>query len=213
MPGRTQNYMATSATVYIVSEDAAAGDCVRALVQADGLNAECYPSAEAFLACCDAARPGCVVLDVEKSGMDEVEFLRQSTEKDIRAPVIALSATSDASRVVEVMKAGVTDFMEKPLNLEDLLERIRHAVGRDLEVRRRKSERQEAISRWVALTPRERRVVELVVAGLTNREIAAELGVTTKTVEVHRSNVMRKMKAENLVDLVRMAVRAGITAD
>lgn len=204
--------MVTSATVFFVSDDDAAGDCVRALVRADGLNAECCPSAEAFLARCNAAQPGCVILDVERSGMDEVEFLRKFTEKDIRIPVIALSGTADASRVVEVMKAGVMDFIEKPLNLEVLLERIRHAVGQDLEVRRRKSEREEAISRWVGLTPRERKVIELVVAGLTNKEIAAELGVTTKTVEVHRSNLMRKMRAENLVDLVRMAVRAGIAA-
>ena len=197
-------------TVFVVDDDLAFCDALKWLIESDGLVAETYPSPEAFFDAITPDRPGCVVLDLRLPGMSGLEVHEQLTRHQIRIPVIIITAYGTLSTAVRAMKGGALDVFEKPVNDEVLLARIREAITIDAERRVRESWRQEVRMRVAELTPREHQIMDLVVAGNPNKRIAADLGVSEKTVEVHRKRVMKKLKVKAAVDLVRIVMTSGV---
>jgi len=191
-------------TVFVVDDDPAMRDSLCWLLQSVELHVETYPSADAFLAAYDAGRPGCLVLDVRMPGMSGLNLQDELRARHIRLPIIMLSGHAEVPTAVRALKAGAIDFMEKPFSDELLLDRIRQAIDLDREQRDAEAQRAAVAERYALLTPREREVMELVTAGKANKVIAAELGLSPKTVEVHRAAVMDKMRADSVADLVRM---------
>jgi len=191
-------------TVFVVDDDPAMRDSLCWLLQSVDLHVETYPSADAFLAAYDAGRPGCLVLDVRMPGMSGLNLQDELRARHIRLPIIMLSGHAEVPTAVRALKAGAIDFMEKPFSDELLLDRIRQAIDLDREQRDAEAQRAAVAERYALLTPREREVMELVTAGKANKVIAAELGLSPKTVEVHRAAVMDKMRADSVADLVRM---------
>ena len=191
-------------TVFVVDDDPAMRDSLCWLLQSVDLHVETYPSADAFLAAYDAGRPGCLVLDVRMPGMSGLNLQDELRARHIRLPIIMLSGHAEVPTAVRALKAGAIDFMEKPFSDELLLDRIRQAIDLDREQRDAEARRTAVAERYALLTPREREVMELVTAGKANKVIAAELGLSPKTVEVHRAAVMDKMRADSVADLVRM---------
>ena len=200
----TGTAMPPEPTVFVVDDDPAMRDSLCWLLQSVDLHVETYPSADAFLAAYDAARPGCLVLDVRMPGMSGLNLQDELRARDIRLPIIMLSGHAEVPTAVRALKAGAIDFMEKPFSDELLLDRIRQAIDLDREQRDAGARRAAVAERYALLTPREREVMELVTAGKANKVIAAELGLSPKTVEVHRAAVMDKMHADSVADLVRM---------
>jgi len=196
--------MAPDPTVFVVDDDPAMRDSLCWLLQSVDLHVETYPSADAFLAAYDAGRPGCLVLDVRMPGMSGLNLQDELRARNIRLPIIMLSGHAEVPTAVRALKAGAIDFMEKPFSDELLLDRIRQAIDLDRERRDAGARRAAVAERYALLTPREREVMELVTAGKANKVIAADLGLSPKTVEVHRAAVMDKMHADSVADLVRM---------
>ena len=191
-------------TVFVVDDDPAMRDSLCWLLQSVDLHVETYPSADAFLAAYDPGRPGCLVLDVRMPGMSGLNLQDELRTRHIRLPIIMLSGHAEVPTAVRALKAGAIDFMEKPFSDELLLDRIRQAIDLDREQREAEARRTAVAARYALLTPREREVMELVTAGKANKVIAADLGLSPKTVEVHRAAVMDKMRADSVADLVRM---------
>jgi len=191
-------------TVFVVDDDPAMRDSLCWLLQSVDLHVETYPSADAFLAAYDPGRPGCLVLDVRMPGMSGLNLQDELRTRHIRLPIIMLSGHAEVPTAVRALKAGAIDFMEKPFSDELLLDRIRQAIDLDREQREAEARRTAVAARYALLTPREREVMELVTAGKANKVIAADLGLSPKTVEVHRAAVMDKMHADSVADLVRM---------
>lgn len=189
--------------VYIVDDDPMARQRIVELVAARGVRTESYATAEEFLERFDRRRAGCLILDLRLPGIDAIELQRQLIEQGIRLPVVVITAYADIRSAVEAMRTGAITFLEKPLNDEELWENI----CRGLERHRRECERSartaELRRRYAELSTRERRVMEMVVAGKLNKSIAAELEISLRTVELCRASVFRKMGVESLVDLVR----------
>jgi FixJ family two-component response regulator len=200
----TDTAMPPEPTVFVVDDDPAMRDSLCWLLQSVDLHVETYPSADAFLAAYDVGRPGCLVLDVRMPGMSGLNLQDELRARHIRLPIIMLSGHAEVPTAVRALKAGAIDFMEKPFSDELLLDRIRHAIDLDREQRDAEARRSAVAERYALLTPREREVMELVTAGKANKVIAAELGLSPKTVEVHRAAVMDKMQADSVPDLVRM---------
>lgn len=200
-----------AATVFVVDDDEAVRQSAEMLVRSVGLAVEAYPTAQAFLQAYDPSRPGCLLLDLRMPGMSGLELQRTLKERDVTLPVIIMTGHGDVPVAVQAFKDGAVDFIEKPYSKQMLLERIRDAVARDARSRLERSARAKIETRLNRLTPRETSVMERVVAGLSNKEIARDLGVSSKTVEVHRAHVMQKMEADSLADLVKqvMTVRGG----
>ena len=196
--------MTTEPTVFVVDDDDAVCASLRCLLESLGLRVETYGSAEAFLAAHDHDRPGCLVLDVRMSAMDGLALQTRLAAMDADIPIIIMTGHGDVSTAVRAMRAGAVDFLEKPVDDRVLLERIRDALARDDHHRRQHATELETQQRLASLTPRERQVLELVLVGKPNKQIAAQLGVTTKTVEAHRQKMMQKMGAANLTTLVRV---------
>jgi RNA polymerase sigma factor (sigma-70 family) len=200
-------------TVFLVDDDAAVRDSLCRLLEADGLPVECYSSGEEFLAGYRPGAAGCLVLDVAMPGMSGLELADVLAARGIQLPIIYLTAHGDIPMSVRAMKAGAEDFFEKPVKGEALIARIHDALARDS--RRREG---EAISiavrqRLSDLTPREREVMMLVIHGHHNKEIAKRLGISHRTVELHRSRVMHKTGAATLFELASMATAAGLPVD
>lgn len=196
-------------TVYVVDDDAAMHKILRRLVGSVGLRVETFGSASEFL---DVASPhtvGCAILDVRMPGMSGLDLQRELRERRIWLPVIIVSGHADVSMAVRAMKAGAYDFIEKPFNDHELLEKVQKALEYGDQVRQTEQRRQLIDDRIATLTPRERQVMEMVVNGMANKQVAAELGLSEKTIEVHRKHVMDKMQAGNVADLIRMAMRAS----
>jgi FixJ family two-component response regulator len=166
---------------------------------------EAYASAQDFLAAYEPGRPGCLVLDVRMPEMSGLELQRELTNRAIDLPVIILTGHGNVQVAVHAMKAGAIDFVEKPFDNEFLLDRIQKAVTESLRAGSERARRNEISERMQLLTPRERQVLDLVVAGETNKGVARHLDISEKTVEIHRAKVMRKMQAKSLADLVKMA--------
>jgi two-component system, LuxR family, response regulator FixJ len=196
--------------VHVVDDDEAMCEALQWLLESAGLRAETYTSAEAFLDAYQPAQPGCLVVDVRMRGMSGLDLQRRLVEQKIGIPVIIITGHGDVPMAVRAVKAGAVDFLEKPVNDELLVERIRSALELDARRREDVGQRNLAAARLARLTPREREVIDLLVACKINKQIAAELGMSEKTVEVHRRHIMRKLQVKSAAELVRAALLWGI---
>jgi FixJ family two-component response regulator len=195
--------------VYIIDDDDAMRQGMMFLLRSSGLTVECFSSGPEFLAKVDASAPGCILLDVRMPGMSGLELQEELVRRGIRMPVILVTGHGNVPMAVKAMRSGAFDFVEKPFEGPFLLERIRLAIAADVEARGDESRLRELRDRVARLTPREREVMALVVEGMLNKQIAASLNISMKTVENHRAHVMEKLGANSLADLVRMAVSLG----
>ncbi|HUU95555.1 MAG TPA: response regulator [Phycisphaerae bacterium] len=197
-------------TVSVVDDDEALCEGLRWLLESEALNVETHTSAEAFLDAYDPDCPGCLVLDVRMGGMSGLELQAKLAEQELSVPVIVLTGHADVPMAVQATKAGAVEFLQKPVDDQVLLDCIHRAIELDAQVRERQAADAEFAARIELLTPRQREVLDLVVAGKANKQIAAGFGVSPRTVEVHRKRIMRKLRVKSSVDLVRnvMALRA-----
>lgn len=198
--------MPADPTVFVVDDDPAMCSSLRWLLQSVGLSVETYATAEEFLAAYDPQRAGCLILDVRMPGMSGLNLQEELAARDIILPIIVITAYAEVPTAIRALKSGAVDFLEKPFSDEILLERVREAIETDREARKIRLERAAVAARFDLLTPREREVMALVTEGKANKVIAAELGLSPKTVEVHRAAVMDKMQADSVADLVRLAI-------
>ena len=196
-------------TVFVVDDDRAMRDSLSWLLDSVGLRVRSYATAAEFLADHDPAQPGCLVLDVRMPGMSGLDLQAELARRGVELPTIVITGHAEVSMAVRAVKAGALDFIEKPFSDQLLLDRVRQALEIDLEAREVRRRREDARRRLATLTAREREVLDLVVAGKANKEIASALGLSTKTVEVHRAHVMSKMCVDSLAELIRITLLAG----
>jgi RNA polymerase sigma factor (sigma-70 family) len=201
--------MTSDATVFVVDDDQAMRTSLQWLIESTGMSVRTYESADVFLASYYPGRPGCLLLDVRMPGMSGLELQSHLAREGYRLPVILITGHGDVAMAVKAMKAGAVDFIEKPFHDEDLLRSIGRALDHDRRHRANQNARAEIAARLAELTPREHEVMAMVTDGKSNKDIAAALGVSAKTVEAHRARVMEKMRAESLAELVRMALIAA----
>ena len=197
--------MTTEKTVYVVDDDEAVRRFLRGLIGSIGLRVKTYASAQEFLDGYEAGSPGCLLLDIRMPDMSGLELQAELRRREIDIPVIILTGHGDVKVAVHAMKAGAVDFIEKPFNNELLLHAIQKVLADSLHSSGTRVRRQEILQRLETLTTRERQVLGLVVAGETNKGVARRLGISEKTVEIHRARVMEKMQAKSLAELVKMA--------
>ncbi|MGE5297474.1 MAG: response regulator transcription factor [Solirubrobacterales bacterium] len=195
--------------VFVVDDDEAVCESLRLLIGDIGLEVRTFNSAKQFLDQYDSSRPGCLVLDVRMSGMSGLELQSRLVEMAVRIPTIIITGHADVPMAVEAMKSGAMDFIEKPFRDQVLLDSIQKAIDMDLRSRRQHQERQDVQSRIGLLTQREREVMDRLVAGKSNKTIAFDLGISQKTVDFHRANILEKVGVSSVVELVRLTQRAG----
>ncbi len=193
-------------TVFIVDDDLQVREFLRATVESAQLAVESFDTAEDFINSLDASRPGCVMVDVKLSGMNGLELQERLKERSINLPVIMMSGYGDIRMAVRAMKKGAISFIEKPVSAETVLDSVREAIAKDEKRREEEKVIEQVTQRLLRLTPRELEVMELVVAGNANKEVAAKLQLSEKTIEIHRAHVMKKMQAESVAELVRLAI-------
>src|SRR5438128_2676572 len=198
--------------VFVVDDDLSVRRSTERLLRTAGLKVQTFTSAREFLKNPPPEGPACLVLDVRMPGLSGIELQRELTQCGIQIPIIFITAHGDIPMTVRAMKAGAVEFLTKPFRDQDLLDAIQIALERDRTRRAQEAEVAKLRERYESLTPREREVMPLVVSGLLNKQIAAEIGASEATVKVHRSQLMRKMGAESVADLVRMAAEMGIPA-
>ena len=196
-------------TVFIVDDDQGVRDSVKILMHSISIESEVFSSADDFLRQYDPKRAGCLVLDVRMPGMSGIELQKRLTELGSTLPIIFLTAHGDVPMAVEAVKAGAMDFVQKPFRDQELIDKIQEAFGEDARVRKELEERNRIVERLTSLTPREREVLEMVVLGHANKVIAIDLGLSQRTVEIHRARVMSKMNARSVSQLVQMVMRAS----
>jgi len=196
-------------SVYVVDDDSAVRDSLRWLLESVGKSVVCFADADAFNRSFDADDASCVLVDIRLPAVSGLELQQRLRETHPEVPVIIITGHGDVPAAVQAMKAGAIDFLEKPFSDHRLLDCIERAVRQRKARHMRHETREQIHERLEQLTPRECEVLDLVVAGRLNKQIAADLGLSPKTVEVHRAHVMQKMKAESLAQLVRMTVLAG----
>ena len=196
--------------VFIVDDDASFRESLKDLIESVGLRAEVFASAQEFLRSKCPDVPGCLVLDVRLKGLSGLDLQKRMAENGMEIPIIFMTGHGDIPMTVQAMKAGAVEFLTKPFRDQDLLDAIQQALERDRESREQRTKIEELHIRYRSLTPREREVMALVVAGLLNKQIAGELGTSEASVKVHRQHVMEKIGAGSLAELVRMADKLGI---
>src|SRR6266853_2144550 len=201
---------ASSPTVFVVDDDAALRKALSRLLRSAGIGVAAFASPTEFLAQYDPATPGCLVLDIAMPGFNGLQLQTTLGEKRSILPIVFLTGHGDVSKSVQAMKHGAFDFLTKPVKDKDLLTAVRAAIERDAVVRQEQAKLSEICARLDTLTPREREVLEHVVAGKLNKQIASDLGITEATVKMHRARVMTKMKVQGVADLVRLAEICGI---
>ena len=195
--------------VFVVDDDRAMRDSLRWLLESIGLSVRTYATATEFLDDHDPAQPGCLVLDVRMPGMSGLDLQTELAQRGAELPTIVVTGHAEVAMAVRAVKAGAIDFIEKPFSDQLLLDRVRQALEIDRQSREVRMRREEARRRLASLSAREREVLGLVAAGKANKEIAAALGLSPKTVEVHRAHVMAKMAVDSLAELIRVALLAG----
>jgi FixJ family two-component response regulator len=198
--------------VFVVDDDRSIRESLRRLLTSVGLTVEVFPSAQAFLSSPRRHVPGCLVLDVRLPGLSGLDLQRELASTDAPLPIIFLTGHGDIPMSVRAMKAGAVEFLTKPFREQDLLDAIRNAIDRDRAARTERQELADLRRRYTSLTPRERDVLAGIVAGLLNKQIAAELGTSEVTVKEQRAHVMQKMQVGSVAELVLIASRLGITA-
>jgi FixJ family two-component response regulator len=196
--------------VFVVDDDPSVRRAIKRLVESVGLTVELFGSAAEFMNVSHADVPSCLVLDIRLPGMSGLDFQRELAKAENEIPTIFITAHGDIPMTVRAMKAGAVEFLPKPFRDQDLLDAIQVALERDRARRQQQAEIAVLGERLESLTPREREVLPLVVSGLLNKQVAAEIGTTEATIKVHRSQLMRKMGADSLPELVRMAEKIGI---
>ena len=198
--------------VFVVDDDASVRNALKSLIRSVGLQVDLFGSAQEFLQSKRPNAPSCLILDIRLPGISGLDFQRKLTETNNPIPIIFITGHGDIPMSVRAMKGGAVEFLTKPFRDQDLLDAIHVALERDRARRQREDEIATLKDRFEWLTPREREVLPLVVSGLPNKQIADKIGTSETTVKVHRGQLMRKMGADSLPELVRMAERIGIPA-
>jgi FixJ family two-component response regulator len=199
-----------SQVVFVVDDDASMREAISRLLNAVGLTVQTFASAREFLNKRLPEVPGCVVLDVRLPGLSGLDLQREMVERGIHIPVVFITGHGDIPMSVQAMKAGAVEFLTKPFRDQDLLDAVRSGIQLDRKEREERAELSELRDCVRQLTQREQEVMSLVVSGLLNKQIALQLGTSEKTIKIHRSQVMRKMRANSLADLVRMSQKIGV---
>jgi FixJ family two-component response regulator len=201
----------SEAIVFVVDDDAQTRDALKNLMRSVGLHVEVFASAQDFLRSKRPDVPACLVLDVRLRGLSGLDLQKRMAEAKIEVPIIFITGYGDIPMTVQAMKAGAVEFLTKPFRNQELLDAIQQALERDRTTRNQRAKNEELHTRYDSLTSREREVMTLVVAGLLNKQIAGELGTSETTVKNHRHQIMEKMGADSLAELVKMAYNLGIT--
>jgi two-component system response regulator FixJ len=198
------------AVIHVIDDDEAARQSLEFLLRANGFAVQSYESGTVFLRALPSLKSGCIITDIRMPEISGIDLLRQVKERKIALPVIVITGHGDVALAVEAMKIGAADFLEKPFDEEVLLAATRSALDRQDSDSKRQAERAAIDARIAALSNREREVLEGLVAGHANKQIAYDLGISPRTVEIYRANLMTKMQAASLSELVRMALVAGM---
>ncbi len=197
--------------VFIIDDDGSVRKALTNLLRSVGLKVEAFGTAQEFLTMKRPDGPGCLVLDVRLPGSSGLDLQRQLAEAGMQLPIIFITGHGDIEMSVKAMKAGAVEFLTKPFREQVLLDAVQHAIEGDRETYAQRAALTEWRDRYQTLSPREREIMIRVVRGLLNKQIAGELGTTEATVKVHRANMMHKMKADSLADLIRMAEKLGLS--